>query len=966
VSPGGIARAFSQVDAAAAGLILGRSPMQHFAAASFLSVLLGRLSVHQDLLWFGTLVGWSLIIAFWLRHPQREKLAWWLPWFAGMGALGALVQFMVFNLPFDLFLEILLPGSNAVYEPPALDPFVTADILLAALGYGLVLAWWWERAASWSQRILWRSLGVGAWLILLAAHYAWPGFSSWLLAALLLVLALPPPNRAADRRPPLWLSLLPALVAAASTIGPVAWHLGLIQRSAAATPLGALAAMLQLGVAALLLAHLWRQRPRGAPDAETLRQLARPYFMVAAGLIVLGVGYALILGAEQRREVIENRLRATVHNARQLKPADFAAFTTPEFQLTDIQVAADSTGTARAPGFAPVMAAAARALADRVRATQFQKAAGFLVLHDGWLVEAAGTMPRPQPDSVILRGRATADDEAAWREKRLFVRYSPVPEQGAPYYCRAPLLGPDGRMLGWLESPREEFYASLARKWRTSPLLITALGVVLTVALYFQKRATLEREYAARTAAVEAEANRLKTAFLAKVSHELRTPIQSLLGYGELLQARLGDDAQARAWLGALQQHGEIMTRLINDLLDLSAAESGSFRLSPQPLEPDALVRRVVASLEPRAATKGLQLACTTTPAVPAWVEADGNRLAQVALNLVGNALKFTTAGAVTVTLDAVPEPADPARMRLVLTVRDTGPGITPEDQARLFEPFSRLERTAAHEGSGLGLALSAVLCRAMHGRLTVESDGLTGSSFRAELVAPTTTAPTALSVQRPVGSPPACVLVVDDNLLLRELFASYLRSRGCTCLTAASGAEALAHAQTGTPDAVVLDVSLPDADGIELAPRLRASLPRARLVGVSAHAGDTERERAGRAGLHEFHAKPVPLETLWHALCARPASPAAPAGYTVPPHLHAVFRRELPAFRAELAAAVARHDLPGTARRAHYLRSSALVVQKDELFAACTELETAATQARPVSATTAWQRCDLILARIL
>jgi hypothetical protein len=166
-----------------------------------------------------------------------------------MGALGALVQF-------ELFLEILLPGSNAVYESAALDPFVTADLLLAALGYGLVLAWWWVRAASWPQRILWRGLGVGAWLILLAAHYAWPEFSSWLLAALPLVFALPPPDHAADRRSPRWLRFLPALVAAGSTIGPVAWHLGLMQRSAAATPLGALAAMLQLGVSALVLAHL--------------------------------------------------------------------------------------------------------------------------------------------------------------------------------------------------------------------------------------------------------------------------------------------------------------------------------------------------------------------------------------------------------------------------------------------------------------------------------------------------------------------------------------------------------------------------------------------------------------------------------------------------------------------------------------------------------------------------------------
>jgi CheY-like chemotaxis protein len=335
-------------------------------------------------------------------------------------------------------------------------------------------------------------------------------------------------------------------------------------------------------------------------------------------------------------------------------------------------------------------------------------------------------------------------------------------------------------------------------------------------------------------------------------------------------------------------------------------------------------------------------------------------------LNLVGNAIKFTPGGTVAVTLNAAADTTDPARIRLTLTVRDTGPGISRADQARLFEPFSRLERTAAQEGSGLGLALSAALCRAMHGNLTVASDGTSGSTFRAEFVVPLAAAPVAAPVQRPVGSPPACVLVVDDNTLLRELFVAFLQSRGCTCLSAASGAEALAHAQTGSPDAVVLDVSLPDADGLELAPRLHTALPRARLVGVSAHAGDHERARALQAGLHEFHAKPIPLETLWNALCAQTAPSPAPARFTVPPHLRAVFRRELPAFRAGLADAVARHDLPDTARRAHYLRSSALVLQEDALLSACTELEAAANRAQTETATASWQRCDLLLARIL
>lgn len=937
--------------------------MLHPADASAIQVLLGRLSVHQDLLWFGALVGWSLIIAFWLRHPRRDLLGWWLPWFAGMGALGVLVQFMVFNLPFDLFLEILVPGANAVYEPATLDPFRTADLLLAALSLGLVQAWWWQQTTAWGQRLLWRSLGSAALLIVLAVHFAWPGPGSWLLAALPLVFALPPAKRPAGPGMPWWLPWLPALVAACSTIGPIAWHLGLMQRTVAATPLGALAAILQAGLTVIVLTHMWRLRPRGASETEIVRHVAPTYFIVASGVLVLGVGYALILGAEQRREVIDQRLRATQHNASLLKPAEFAAFTTPSFRLADIRASADGTGTARAPGHAPAMAAAARALAERVRATQFQKHAGFLVLHDGWLVEVAGTTPRPHPDGVILRGRSTADDREAWREQRLFVRYSPIPEQGAPYYCRAPLRAPDGRMLGWLESPREEFYASLARKWRTSPLLITALGLVLTVALYTQKRTHLERERAARTAAIAAEANRLKSVFLAKVSHELRTPIQSLLGYGELLQSRLGEDAQARAWLDALRQHGEVMTRLINDLIDLGAVESGSFRLSPRPVNPADLIGRIVASLAPRAAAKRLQLTCTISPSVPAWVEVDGNRLAQVALNLVGNALKFTGTGSVAVTLEAAPVAADSSFQRLVLTVRDTGPGIRPADQARLFEPFSRLERTAAQEGTGLGLALCAVLCRAMHGRLTVESDGANGSSFRAELVVPAVNQPAPTPAINQTQTPPACVLVVDDNTLLRELFASFLRTRGCACLTAASGAEALAQAQSGTPDAVVLDVSLPDADGIELVPRLRAALPRARVVGVSAHAGDRERARALLAGMDDFHAKPVTLELLWNSLCAQPDSRSVTVEYAMPPHLRAVFRRELPAFRAELATAVASNDLAGTARRAHYLRSSALVMREDELLAACAELEAAANRG---SAVGAWRRCDAILARIL
>lgn len=941
------------------------------ADASSLSVLLGRLAVHQDLLWFGVLVGWGLIIVLWWRHPQRQSLWWLLPWTAGAWVLGALVQFLVFNPPFDLFLERLVPGANSSYLPALLDPNLTADLFLAALIYGFFMVWWQDAPTAGAR--LFRRWSGGVMLAgLVLIHWAWPQISCWLLAVLPIVPAWRLLRHPSARGASLITFLLPGLVPAFSTIGPVAFHAGMLQRSATSTPMGAVAAIFQLAVASLLLAHLWRIRPRTTTDANrpAALKMALPFLQAAILILIVGVGFALKTGQDNRWEVINGRLRTTVYNAGLLNPADFAVFTSESFQLTDLQLAPDGPGTARAPGLAAEITRASQAVAARVRATQFQAAAHFLVVRDGWLIEVASTALRPRPDGVVLRGRAGEAEETAWREARPHMLFSEIREQGDPYYCRAPVTDSDGRLLGWLEYPREEFYSSMARKWRTSPLLVTALGLVLTAALYFQKRANQEQERAVRAAAVEADANRLKTAFLAKVSHELRTPIQSLLGYGELLRSRLGDDAQARAWLGALQQHGEIMTRLINDLLDLSAAESGSFRLSPGAVAPATLVRQTVEGLRPRAEAKGLRLSCAATDAVPAWVEVDGGRLGQVVLNLAGNALKFTDAGEVSVLLDAAP--AASGRVRLILTVSDTGPGIAPEEQSKLFEPFSRLDRTAAKEGTGLGLALSAALCRAMDGSLRVESDGRQGSRFIAECEAPVCAPPADAPAIAPApvanetGKTPPVVLVIEDNTLLRELFISYLAGQGCVCTAAGNGAVALTRVQAVPPEVILLDLSLPDADGIDLMPALRSAAPRARIIGVSAHAGDAERARALAAGMEAFFTKPVPLATLGAAVLARPRPEPDAAAYHVPTHLRNVFREELTGLREELAGAVAEGDLPRVRRRAHYLRNSALVVEARELFEACTLLEGAAEQGAATAATEAWPRCEAAIVALL
>lgn len=936
--------------------------MSSAAEASSLSLLLGHLAVHQDLLWFGVLVGWSLVFVVWQRHPQRESLWLLLPWIASARVAGALVQFLVFNPPFDFFLDRLVPGTNATYLPAALDPNLTADLLLAAISAALIALWWWQDATARGRRLL-RWVGWLFPVVVVPVHWVWPELSTWLLG----VLPLLPAWRLLQQRGrdgTAWLTLLPgAFVPLLSTIGPVALHAGMLQRTAVSTPMGAIAAVFQLLTAALLLDYLLRARRRalGSGPGVAPPRLARPYLQAAALALVVGLGFALQTGRDNREEVLNGRLRTTHYQAGLLDPVDFTRFTAADFTLQDLRPAPDG-GTARLP--TDLLAGqrdASEALAARVRATQFQEEANFLVIREGWLVAVASWPAGAVPGQVRLLRPASAEDRAAWAEHRLYRIHSPVPEQGAPYACRSPVLARDGRMLGWFEYPRREFYSSMARKWRTGPLLVTALGIVLTAVLYFQKRASLEREHALRDAAVEAEANRLKTAFLAKVSHELRTPIQSLLGYGELLQSRVGHDPQARAWLGALRQHGEIMTRLINDLLDLSAAESGAFRLTPRPIDPTTLVRQIVDGLAARAAAKGLRLECVITPAVPAWVEADGGRLAQVVLNLAGNAVKFTDAGEVRVVLDATPEPD--GRVRLQLTVHDTGPGIALAEQAQLFAPFARLERTAAKEGSGLGLALSAVLCRAMQGGLTVESDGVHGSCFRAEFRVPPTSPPVELFAAPAASAAPPRVLVVDDNTLVRELFGSFLRDRGCGLATAATGAEALTLARTHAPEVIVLDLSLPDADGVSLMPGLRAAAPAARFIGVSAHAGHVDRERALAAGMTAFFSKPVELATLWAAMMAGSAAATPPAGYRVPPHLQAVFRRELPVLRTELAAAVAAGDLSRVRRRAHYLRNSALVVEARDLLDACSELETAAERAAPAALTAAWQRCETVLA---
>lgn len=919
-------------------------------------LFISRMAVHQDYAWFAALLFWSLALVVWRWHPQRRDAWAWLPLPAFAGVLSAVVQFGIYSPPFDFFHDRLIPGTLSGYTTAVVGVDLLGDLLLGWLAASLAAIWWLRQPGR---------LRVPALALVFLGAVLYPLAPAWGAALLVgaYLGAAAASWRSTSSTPARVALVCAALVPLFSTVGPLAAATGLLQRSGPPTPLGLLAAMVQAIAALIALGGLLRGtlRSTGLESVGMLWRQAWPLLLAAGLWLAAGLVFAHQTGRDNRTELLQNRLRGTAVRAMNLDLTGLAHLAQNHYGLARNQFV--EAGLQPSPLLADATGEHLhRQMLREHNSTVYTDRARLLVLHDGWLMSVASSSPRQPPGVIELIRRATPQDEADWAGRHNVIESSPVAEVGQPYYTRAALAGHDNRMQGWLEFSRDEFFQSLERKWRTGPLLVTVLGLVLGAQAYLQRRGAREREAALRAAAVSAEASRLKTDFLAKVSHELRTPLQSLLGYGELLQGRLDHDPQARAWLGALQRHGELMTRLVNDLLDLSAAESGAFRLAPRAVSPGTLVHEIAESLAPRAAAKGLRLHCSVSPAVPPWVETDGNRLGQIALNLAGNAIKFTDAGEVNVELDAT-APVD-GRVTLTLVVRDTGPGIAPADQAVLFEPFSRLAPTADREGSGLGLALSRTLCRALGGDLTVESDGRHGSCFRASMLTPLSVAPAKPPAAAAGGRPPA-VLVIEDNTLVRDLFLSFLSGQGCACTVARSGAEALEMVGQNPPDAIILDLSLPDGDGLALLPRLRARAPQARVVAVSAHANEADRVRALATGVAAFFTKPVALEQLWAALAAGRAVPVRNAWPVTAPLL-AAFQRELPGLRAELASALAAGDLVRVRRGAHYLANSALMLGARDLLEACLALERTAQRGGDGAVAEAWRRCDAVISEMM
>ena len=400
-------------------------------------------------------------------------------------------------------------------------------------------------------------------------------------------------------------------------------------------------------------------------------------------------------------------------------------------------------------------------------------------------------------------------------------------------------------------------------------------AVCLMGAMILERQKRLQAMMArGRDAACAAEAraraaSKAKSDFLATISHEIRTPLNSILGFADLVAEDPGLSPESTRRVDLIGRAGRSLVEIINDLLDFSKLEAGRMELDPQPVSPVVALRDAVAIAAPAAEAKGLALHVVIEGEDEDMLfSLDETRLRQVLLNLVSNAIKFTSDGAVTARLDLT----SPGSLRF--EVVDTGIGIAPEVQARLFQRFTQADSSISRGfgGTGLGLAISKALVTRMGGEIGVESAPGRGSCFWVELPAEPAKPSAVLNIFPPKASNArgARVLLVDDHPVNRELGHALLTMGGHDVTTAEDGATAVTLVRDEDFDLVLMDVHMPDMDGLAATRAIRAmSGPKAAvpIVALSADAMPEQVARCLAAGMDGHVAKPIVRDTLLAAV---------------------------------------------------------------------------------------------------
>jgi two-component system, sensor histidine kinase len=396
-------------------------------------------------------------------------------------------------------------------------------------------------------------------------------------------------------------------------------------------------------------------------------------------------------------------------------------------------------------------------------------------------------------------------------------------------------------------------------------------------AIFFDNRETVEARRKLGEIAREAEeASRAKSRFLAAMSHEIRTPLNAIMGFAQLLSLSNLDDKR-KGHVRAITTAGHSLMNLLTDLLDLSQVEEGKMRIEPRDFDLHDLLDQVADWWHSSAKQKGLRLVVSLDRGLPRRITADPVRLQQVLNNFLGNAVKFTSEGAITLRVSE--RARDHGRTRLRFEVEDTGPGMTPDQQAKLFRPFVQIESDFGKDrgGWGLGLSICANIAKRLGGEIGVQSRPGEGSIFSFEMDAPVAAQSLARLPRRadpptaePKDGPRLRILLAEDNGPNQDLMRLLLTDLGHEVVAVDNGFQAVAATMQDPYDLVVMDIMMPGLDGLGAAAQIRSSespVKEVPIIACSAHVADEARRRYLAAGMNAFLPKPIDREELRHAI---------------------------------------------------------------------------------------------------
>jgi signal transduction histidine kinase/DNA-binding NarL/FixJ family response regulator len=419
--------------------------------------------------------------------------------------------------------------------------------------------------------------------------------------------------------------------------------------------------------------------------------------------------------------------------------------------------------------------------------------------------------------------------------------------------------------------PRENIESQLRLLDGIAVVVLALAGTLIGVLVYVQ---STEQAQLKRSKLAADSANQAKSEFLANMSHELRTPLNGILGYAQILSRSKTWGNKEQRGIEIIHQCGTHLLTLINDVLDLSKIEARKLELMPQAIHFPSFLQGVVEISRIRAEQKQIQFHYNPSPNLPDGIAIDEKRLRQVLLNLLGNAIKFTDRGQVTLRVESVATPAEHT-VTLNFTIADTGVGIAPGDVQKLFQAFEQVgEQHRKTEGTGLGLAISQQIVQLMGGQISVKSQVSVGSDFSFQITVPLAVdwqQEQATSAGNIVGydGPRRHILVVDDRWENRAVLISLLEPLGFVMTEADHGQAALEHIQQQPPDLLITDLAMPVMDGFALLQHLQAdeALRSLNVIVSSASVAQMEQPVNFEASGYDFLAKPIQVKELFPLL---------------------------------------------------------------------------------------------------